>query len=266
MLCDDIHLSSRLSTVNPHALDSWWPAGRFLAPSLTPKDFMTAELTARSAAKASRRQALLDAAARLFAERGFNGVRLEDLGAASGISGPGVYRHFSGKTAVLTELLLQVSHSLLDGALGVEAEAARQGATPQWALTELVRFQVDFALENRDVIAVQGREIRHLEPSARSEVVRLQREYIRVWAGQLESLHPGEDRDTAVFRAQAAFGLINSTPHSVRRGTADRGGRRELLAGMALAALLQGNKASAGSTEASRVVAQHPHSKSVSRL
>lgn len=202
---------------------------------------MSTAPTARSAAKADRRQALLDAAARLFAERGFNGVRLEDLGAASGISGPGVYRHFPGKAAVLAELLLQVSTNLLDGALRVQEEAAAQGASARWVLAELVRFQVDFAVENRDVIAVQGREIRHLEPDDRSEVVRLQREYIGVWADHVELLHPAEDREAAVFRAQAAFGLINSTPHSVRRGSADADGRRELLAGMALAALLDGS-------------------------
>jgi AcrR family transcriptional regulator len=200
--------------------------------------------TSRSAAKADRRQALLDAAARLFAEHGFTSVRLEDLGSACGISGPGVYRHFPGKTAVLAEVLLQVSRDLLAGAHRVEGQARTRGTGPRGVLEELVRFQADFALNHRDVIAVQGREMRHLEAGDRAEVVRLQREYIEVWADQLMALHPAEDRSTAVFRAQAVFGLLNSTPHSVRRAPAGQvapHGRGGLMTAMALAALLEGS-------------------------
>ncbi|MEO9246765.1 TetR/AcrR family transcriptional regulator [Citricoccus nitrophenolicus] len=197
---------------------------------------MTTEQTARAAAKADRRQSLLQAAARLFAELGFTSVRLEDLGAACGISGPGVYRHFPGKNAVLGELLLQVSRDLLTGAQQV---VARQGPA-RGILAALVRFQADFAVAHRDVIAVQDREMRHLDAEARAEVVRLQRAYIGLWADQLVLVHPDEDHATAVFRAQAAFGLLNSTPHSVRRSPADQSGRGALLERMALAALLAG--------------------------
>ena len=68
--------------------------------------------TQRSQAKEIRRQALLTAAASLFAVNGFNRVSLEDLGAAAGVSGPAVYRHFPGKQAVLGDLLLTVSRDL----------------------------------------------------------------------------------------------------------------------------------------------------------
>ena len=71
--------------------------------------------TLRSRAKADRRQALLDAAATQFAERGFTRVSLEDLGAAVGVSGPAVYRHFDGKQAVLGALLVGVSEGLWTG-------------------------------------------------------------------------------------------------------------------------------------------------------
>ena len=65
--------------------------------------------TQRSRAKQNRRQALLSAAASLFALHGFSRVSLEDLGAAAGVSGPAVYRHFPGKQAVLADLLVTVS-------------------------------------------------------------------------------------------------------------------------------------------------------------
>ncbi len=187
--------------------------------------------TERSRAKASRRAALLDAAARLFAERGFNGVSIEDLGAAVGVSGPAVYKHFAGKQAVLAAVLVDVSRGLHDG--GARVVAAASGASD--ALTDLVRFHADFALGNPDVIRVQDRDLDSLGDEDRHLVRTLQRRYVELWVGVLERLHP--DVDTAVLRARAhaVFGLLNSTPHSGQ--SLEPGAVRAELERMALAAL-----------------------------
>ena len=75
----------------------------------------------RDRAKAERYDALLQEAARLFAARGFDGVSLEDLGAAVGITGPAVYRHFSNKRALLGAVLRRASERLLTGGRRVTA-------------------------------------------------------------------------------------------------------------------------------------------------
>ncbi|MEQ4567782.1 TetR/AcrR family transcriptional regulator [Paenarthrobacter sp. CAP02] len=169
-------------------------------------------MTQRSHAKELRRLALLSAAAGLFAENGFSRVSLEDLGAAAGVSGPAVYRHFPGKQAVLGELLLSVSRDLLDGGLRVVSDAG----TPTEALRGLIRFQVDFALSNPDVIRVQDRDFSSLGDADQAEVRQLQRSYVETWVGVLGKIHTGTDTAELRVRAHAAFGLINSTPHSVR--------------------------------------------------
>ncbi|MGC5048328.1 TetR/AcrR family transcriptional regulator [Micrococcus porci] len=158
--------------------------------------------------------------------------RLEDIGAAAGISGPGIYRHFAGKAAVLVEILSGASLFLLDGA---EAVAAR-GPSAAEAVHDLIASHTDFALANRDVIRVQGRDMSSPPPADRAEITRVQRRYIDLWGAQLRRLHPGEDHATARFRTQALPGLINSTPFPVRRSRADRGARRNALIGMAWAA------------------------------
>jgi AcrR family transcriptional regulator len=200
------------------------------APSVPP-----APATQRSQAKEVRRQALLRAAASLFAVNGFNKVSLEDLGAAAGVSGPAVYRHFPGKQAVLGDLLLTVSRDLLDGGRRVIAETT----DPLAALRQLVCFQVDFALCNPDVIRVQDRDFSNLTPQDQSEVRALQRNYVELWVEVLARVHPGKDAAELRMRAHATFGLINSTPHSVRnhgRKVAARAAR-PVLEAMALAAL-----------------------------
>jgi AcrR family transcriptional regulator len=192
-------------------------------------------LTGRSIAKASRRAALLDAAAQLFAERGYNGVSIEDLGSAAGVSGPAVYRHFSGKPAVLSALLIGVSEDLLEGSRAVVASAP----DPEAALKGLIRFQVDFALRNANVIRVQDRDLGSLQREDEQLVRSLQRRYLEVWVDTLAELSPDSDRVRLRRKTHAVFGLINSTPHTTQGGRAiqDLSGLRGLLEDMAWAAV-----------------------------
>lgn len=192
-------------------------------------------LTERERAKANRQAALLREAARLFADHGFNGVSLEDLGTAVGVSGPAIYRHFANKQAVLGAILTGVSRSLLDGGRAVLAEAG----TAEVVLTRLVEFHVDFALGGADVIRVQDRDLENLSDDDRHTVRRLQREYVEIWVGVLADIHPDASEIDLRVRAHAAFGLVNSTSHSVRglKPAPKDADVRGILTRMALAAL-----------------------------
>ncbi|HEY3436475.1 MAG TPA: TetR/AcrR family transcriptional regulator [Actinotalea sp.] len=194
--------------------------------------------TARRRAKDARRASLLAEAARLFARHGFDGVSLEDLGSAVGISGPAVYRHFPSKQAVLAALLVGASDRLLQGGRAV-VETVQPDVD---ALGSLVAFHVDFALTDPDVIRVQDRDLDTLAAQDRRAVRELQRSYVDLWVGVLARLSPTTDPAELRMRAQATFGLLNSTPHSARSVSAAR--TRALLEEMALAAL--GRAADAG--------------------
>src|SRR3954465_12398967 len=118
--------------------------------------------TSRSKAKSDRRDKLIAAAERLIAERGFLAVRLEDIGAAVGVSGPAIYRHFPNKEALLVELLVGVSTRLLVGAKEVVAQAD----SPESVLDGLIDFHLDFALTESDLIRIQDRDLGHLPSTA----------------------------------------------------------------------------------------------------
>jgi AcrR family transcriptional regulator len=189
--------------------------------------------TDRERAKAQRREDLLTEATRLFAIHGYAGVSLEDLGAACGISGPAVYRHFSGKSAVLIALLVGMSQDLLDGGQKVAAS----GGTAEQTLSRLIAFHTDFALARPDIIQVQDRNLETL-PAAELQLVRkLQRAYIALWTDQLRLIHPEETTTVIRFRAHAAFGLLNSTAHSAHSPRTSKAGLRKLLNQMAASAL-----------------------------
>jgi AcrR family transcriptional regulator len=177
----------------------------------------------------TRREQILQVAARLFAKHGFHGVSITDLGAAVGISGPGLYRHFPGKEALLAEMLLRISEDLLAGG------RARSTGAPRDVLAALVDFQLDFTLREPELIVVQDRDLDNLPEDARRRVRQLQRTYVEIWVDTLRRIHPGLSADAARIAAHGTFGLLNSTPHSGSRGSPDE--VAALLRTMALTAL-----------------------------
>jgi len=158
----------------------------------------------------SRRDQILTTAATLFASRGFHGVSVVDIGAACGISGPALYKHFASKDQVLAEMLVSISERLLEVGRSRVAEATDAAD----AVRRLVAWHVYFALHHQALIIVQDRDWSSLPDAARETVRALQRSYVDLWADQLRALDPRLDTDAAHARAHATFGLINSTPHS----------------------------------------------------
>lgn len=193
----------------------------------------------RSQLKSDRRLQLLSAAERLFAERGFLAVRLEDIGAAAGVSGPAIYRHFPNKESLLVELLVGISALLLAGARDVTA-GNPDAAT---ALDGLIDFHLDFALGEPDLIRIQDRDLAHLPAPAQRQVRKAQRQYVEIWVGILRKLNPALAEADARLMAHAAFGLLNSTPHSMKSADAKpaRAARsRAVMRAMTVAALTAG--------------------------
>ncbi|MCX5263686.1 TetR/AcrR family transcriptional regulator [Streptomyces sp. NBC_00199] len=196
----------------------------------------------------TRREQILREAARLFAERGFHGVGVDEIGAAVGISGPGLYRHFPGKDAMLAELLVGISGQLLTGARRRLAEAdtdadrarpdadrAGAGGDPAEAvLDSLIEGHIDFAIDDRPLITLHDRELDRLRDSDRKLVRQLQRQYVELWVEALRALYPDLAEPAARSAVHSVFGLLNSTPHLGRAGSLPgRAATAELLHRMA---------------------------------
>jgi AcrR family transcriptional regulator len=179
---------------------------------------------------ASRSEQIVQAAARLFADRGYGATGIDDIGAAVGVSGPAIYWHFKGKQALLAAMLIDVSeHLLTAGRAAVDAADDDEAA-----LIALVREQVTFALDHPDLIVVHARELRHLDSEQAHRVRLLQRQYVDVWVDVMQRQYPTGDRAHLVAAVQAAIGLINSTPYV---GRVSRRALAPMLTEMAVAAL-----------------------------
>ena len=175
---------------------------------------------------AGRREQILDTAAQLFAERGFHGVSVVELGAACGISGPALYKHFPSKDAMLAEMLVAISEELLS-----VGRARSAGADdPVDALRALVAWHVDFALHHQPLIVVQDRDWANLPDEAREQVRSLQRRYVDLWADRLREVHADLTPRRSRAMAHAAFGLIYAPPHSARRSAPEMSAMLEQMA------------------------------------
>src|SRR3954469_7145262 len=113
----------------------------------------------------SRREQILDRAADLFASRGFHGTSVQDVGAACGISGPALYRHFPSKDSMLAEMLVGISETLLTTA----RERVAAAAGPTESMSQLVDWHIDFALAHEALIVVQDRDWSSLPAAARAQ-------------------------------------------------------------------------------------------------
>jgi AcrR family transcriptional regulator len=189
-----------------------------------------------------RREAVLDAAEQLFHERGFHGVSVDDLGAAAGISGPGLYRHFASKDALLMAVLDRIWTRLRPA---VEHAGS---LTPERALDELLEAQLDLALEQPAALVLLVRELKHLPDDYRALASRNHRRYVTAWAEAIRGCRPELPDEDARAIALAVHGLVDSATlrsQAMPRGLS-REAHRELLAHLARAVLSADRLPSAG--------------------
>lgn len=170
---------------------------------------------------ASRRRQLLSAATRLFAERGYDAVTTEEIGAEVGISGPSVYNHFASKQELLAAVITR-------GSAWLEIDLGRtlvREPDPQEALRALLWSYITFALDHGGFIELLVGEVGHLPDHERHRARQTQREYVSEWVSLLREIRPELDAATARVLVQATLTLANDmartgtvrTPEAVRQ-------------------------------------------------
>jgi AcrR family transcriptional regulator len=133
-----------------------------------------------------RREAILTAAARLFARHGYPATGIDAIGEAAGITGPGVYRHFGSKNDVLSEVVGRAIERVVTGVAGVVDD----GDT-DWAVLEgLVQNMITAVLADRAGWAVVVREQRHLDHESKRALARAHRLHVEEWVHALAGARP----------------------------------------------------------------------------
>ncbi len=148
----------------------------------------------REKKKAATRESLIDAAERLFAERGVEGTTMDDIAAAANTSRTSVFNYFGHKEALLVELGARYVQQV------AEAVAPHHRRSVRGTLLDLADALTELTLREPALIAAIAREMNHPDPSRRQFAIE-RMQYPRLYRGLLAQLkaagklrHPGRLR------------------------------------------------------------------------
>jgi AcrR family transcriptional regulator len=146
---------------------------------------------------------ILKAAKELFYEKSFAGVGVDEIGQRAGVTGPAIYRHFSGKDEILS--------TLFDDAIDRLMEATTvESADPFEELEALVRGHLTFVMGERKLAGVKIREERSLAEPFRRGLHRRERRYIERWLDCMERCYPERAKAELTTATHVALGALNS--------------------------------------------------------
>jgi len=110
---------------------------------------------------------IIEAAGRLFAERGYDGTSMRDLGKELGLLGSSIYSHISGKQELLVAI---VDEGAALFQASVERAMAAEG-TSRDRLAVFVAGHIDVVLDHGEVSRTFLNEARSLEPKYRKPIL-----------------------------------------------------------------------------------------------
>lgn len=175
-----------------------------------------------------RREQIVEAASTLFERRGYLAVGVDDIGAAVGIAGPSVYRHFPNKMAVLVAVCQRAADRLAAGVARAEVDGV---LTP----ARLVGVYVDALLTSTDLRVGMSTDRSLVTGAERTRLHREQREHVALWVHALRQVHPELDDAAAAVTVHAALTVANDLART--RSVRDRPGLRADLQTVLLAVL-----------------------------
>ncbi len=150
--------------------------------------------------KKTKRQVILDTAAKLFRKKGFAATSMRDLAKAVGMEAASLYNHIKSKQEILSALLLGAAQQYTDGMNNVKESAV----TPLEKMDQLIALHISIAIQHPNTISLMTQEWVHLEgepydsfSSQRKAYENDFREIIiaGIEAGQLKKVNP----DIALF-------------------------------------------------------------------
>ncbi|GIU93448.1 MAG: TetR family transcriptional regulator [Acidimicrobiia bacterium] len=166
------------------------------------------DLERRSSDAEHRRREILDAAATIFARKGYAATSIQDIAEAVEILKGSLYYYIDSKEDLLFEVIQEVHR---DGLARLEAMRASQAPALE-RLAAFVRSHVEYNARNLTKISVFFHDFRSLSPERRQLIVEERDIYDHHLRGLIEqgqkegTICPGTDPKMAAF---AILGMMN---------------------------------------------------------
>ena len=189
--------------------------------------------------KPGRAEEIIDAAARVFAARGYHGASTQDIADLLGIRQASLYYHVPSKEAALEIVCLKGVEGHYEAASAI---ARRKGSTRE-RLRALILAHLDHLATREDYVRVFLNERQHLPAQGRGRIGRIARRIERIFETVIrQGIRSGEFRaDTDPRLATlGVLGLVNSVPQWFRREAKPLAAVADQIAALALGGLVRG--------------------------
>jgi AcrR family transcriptional regulator len=147
---------------------------------------------------------LIDASLELFHKLGYRNTSTTDVGAAAGVSGPAVYRHFANKEELLRAVLEASDNELRATEKTVAVLPAEAG------LAHLLDSYAELCVRRPGLSMIWLEERRNLSSEVREHIGGGHQDHIGVWVDTLRRVRPELDHAEAHILAQLAIGMMTS--------------------------------------------------------
>ncbi len=107
----------------------------------------------------TRKDEIINTAAKLFRERGYSAVTMRDLAKAMGIKAASLYNHINSKQDILKEIIISLAEEFTDGMTQIKT---LQGNSIE-KLKQIIKLHVDITARNTYGMASLNNDWMHLE-------------------------------------------------------------------------------------------------------
>lgn len=165
------------------------------------------------APRSRRREQLIAVAAELFLHHSYDAVSVEMISARAGISGPGLYRHFQNKQALLIAVLEEPTQAVREAARRI-GEARTE---PKAAIVEMVEAHIRLILQGPPSTLIFTKNEHALPEQDRRRIRREMALYAEEWVSVVIPLRPDLSEPEARLLTQGVFSMLN-TAATLRKG------------------------------------------------
>ena len=169
----------------------------------------TARRAPASATRQRRRAEIIDAAAHIFARRGFHGASTQDIADVLGVRQASLYYYFPSKEVALEMVCARGVEGFVEAAISV----TETPGTAAQKLAGLIQSHLNPLRDRRDYVNVFLNERRHLPTESRRRIGRHSRAVEKIFQDVLRAgVEDGEfraDLDTRLT-ALAILGMVNA--------------------------------------------------------
>lgn len=160
---------------------------------------------------------VLQSAARVLRNKGFNGTKLSDIAEGAGMLAPSIYHHFKSKDALVEQVMLDGIY-INTRHIIAKVEMLGPDHDPVERLRAAIVAHVEFLLSDEDFSSAVARVFEEVPDEMRTRVLAAYASFDNYWRDLIEAAAPDESPIDPTVARKFLIGMLGTTPSWFRTG------------------------------------------------